>query len=179
MPAHPRARVVKIVVAGLPDSGKTTLVNTLSELSVIKTERFSEREGRNTTVAMDFGVITIDESRSVHLYGLPGQERFSFMMDVLNHGVDGLIYLSQAPQTDAARDRECFDRARKTFPVPLVVGVTKVDCVDDPRSAYSLVRSRLGLEPQHLVLTCDARDRDEAKTLLVALFNEMIAARYR
>lgn len=175
MPPNPRAKAVKIIVAGLPNVGKTTLVATLARMSLLQTERRSAAEGRETTVAMDYGVLELGEGRAIHLYGLPGQERFAFMMDVLNRGVDGLVYLVAAAAADDGLARKHYEETRRLFGVPTVVGVTKADTLPEQRGIYSRVRERLALPPNQLVLVCDPRDRDSAKTLLVALFNEMVS----
>jgi len=162
---------VKVVVTGPFSAGKTTFIRTVSEIAVISTERdvtdqTAIKKGR-TTVAMDFGRITIDESLVLYLFGTPGQERFDFMWEILSEGMLGFILLIDPI------DDESFEDARKILSafvgygeVPYVVAVNKHD---DRPDAASVARIELGLEDSVPVVPVDARDLESVKGVLLEL----------
>ncbi len=90
-------QTLKIVVTGPFSSGKTEFIQTISEIDVVSTERTITRESERikdrTTVAMDFGRITIDEELILYLFGTPGQKRFDFMWEILSEGMLGFIVM--------------------------------------------------------------------------------------
>src|SRR3954463_15952017 len=96
---------VKIVVTGPFSAGKTTLIRTISEITVLSTERGITDQTRSrkneTTVAMDFGRITIDRELVLYLFGTPGQERFDFMWEILGEGMLGYVLLLDANRGDS------------------------------------------------------------------------------
>src|SRR5579884_3777636 len=96
---------VKIVVTGPFAAGKTTLIRTISEITVLSTEQGVTDSTRSrkseTTVAMDFGRITIDRDLVLYLFGTPGQERFDFMWEILGEGMLGYILLLDASRQDS------------------------------------------------------------------------------
>ena len=87
----------KIIFAGPMGAGKTTAIAAISDIDVVSTESAATDEvalrKANTTVAMDYGVLRLEGGSSVHLYGTPGQERFSFMWDILTEGGMGLVLM--------------------------------------------------------------------------------------
>jgi signal recognition particle receptor subunit beta len=92
-----RARHNKIIFSGTVGAGKSTAINALSDIPTVSTEAVASddtaRLKRTTTVAMDYGVLNLPGGEKVMLYGTPGQERFSFMWDILSEGGIGLILL--------------------------------------------------------------------------------------
>nr|MCU0265583.1 ATP/GTP-binding protein [Actinomycetes bacterium] len=98
-------QAVKIVVTGPFSAGKTTLIRTISEITVLSTERGITDSTRSrkaeTTVAMDFGRITIDRDLVLYLFGTPGQERFDFMWEILGEGMLGYVLLVDAEREDS------------------------------------------------------------------------------
>ncbi len=90
-------QIMRIVATGPVGAGKTTLIKTISEIEVVSTDRTATDDAAllkpNTTVAMDFGRITFGPNMAVHIYGTPGQERFSFMWDILVHRAHALMLL--------------------------------------------------------------------------------------
>ena len=103
--ATPRTRrrggqAVKVVVTGPFSAGKTTLIRTISEITVLSTERgitdSTRKRKAETTVAMDFGRITIDRDLVLYLFGTPGQDRFDFMWEILGEGMIGYLLLVDA-----------------------------------------------------------------------------------
>ncbi|WP_019586628.1 GTP-binding protein [Deinococcus apachensis] len=167
---------LKLVVSGPVGAGKTTFVQTLSQTPVVATEtEASEDIGKaNTTVAFDFGTLHLD-GQELHLYGTPGQDRFSFMWEVLCEGALGLVLLvaGDCPQ-DFGHARTILDFITSRIPVPFLVGVTRQD---QPRVWHpGDVALYFGL-PQEQVCGLNATDPQEARTLLAHLLEQTLASR--
>ena len=170
-------QAVKIVVTGPFAAGKTTLIRTISEITVLSTERGITDDTRarkaETTVAMDFGRITIDRDLVLYLFGTPGQERFDFMWEILGEGMLGYVLLVDAdrPETlgEAAGILAAF---RRMAHVPFVVALNRSAEVD-PR-AEDRVREALELTPGTPVVPCDATDKDSVKGVLLALLYSVL-----
>lgn len=175
---------LKILIAGGFGAGKTTLVSALSEVRPLQTEEVLTNAGigtddtsgveakTTTTVAMDFGRITINEDLQVYLFGTPGQDRFWFLWDELAFGALGAVVLA-----DTRRLADCFPSVDyfEQRGIPFVVGV---NCFDGGRR-FSLdsVRHALDLDPEVPLVLCDARDRQSGKLVLVALVEHVAAQR--
>ncbi|OLR92053.1 GTP-binding protein [Actinokineospora bangkokensis] len=167
---------VKIVVAGGFGVGKTTMVNSVSEIPPLRTEEVLTEasvgvddmrlvEGKETTtVALDFGRITINQNVVLYLFGTPGQNRFWFMWDELAHGALGAIVLVDTRRLDSSFPSIDFFERRH---IPFVVAVNNFDgawqhTVDE-------VRSALDIDPSIPIVQCDARERESGKEVLVQL----------
>jgi uncharacterized protein len=127
--------LLKIVVTGPVGAGKTTFIRTISEIDVVDTDRKPTDETAQmksgTTVAMDFGRITLDGDMWVQIYGTPGQSRFDFMWDILIQGAHGYILLVPAHlpgSMRAARSIKTFMQQRTQ--IPMVIGITHADRPD-------------------------------------------------
>ncbi|HVB27032.1 MAG TPA: ATP/GTP-binding protein, partial [Mycobacteriales bacterium] len=181
MATRPRRRgtgtAVKIVVTGPFAAGKTTLIRTISEITVLSTEKDITDSTRSrkaeTTVAMDFGRITIDHDLVLYLFGTPGQDRFDFMWEILGEGMLGYVLLVDASRTDSLEESAGILAAfRRMARVPFVVGLNRAEGLDEADEAR--VRAALDLESDVPVVPCDATDRESVKSVLLALLYAVV-----
>jgi small GTP-binding protein len=171
---------VKIVVTGPFGAGKTTLIRTISEVSVLSTDRDISDHTRShkerTTVAMDFGRITIDESLVLYLFGTPGQERFDFMWKILAEGMLGFILVVDRSREDSIEEARGILEAFGSFgEAPYVVAVNKHDSAD-PASEIDEVRERLSISDGTPVIPMNALDRASVRNVLLALLYSVLEA---
>jgi signal recognition particle receptor subunit beta len=174
---------IKILIAGGFGVGKTTLVSSISETRPLHTEEIltdqsvgvddlSGVEAKNTTtVAMDFGRITIRDDYVLYLFGTPGQKRFWFMWDELSLGALGAVVLA-----DTRRLADCFPSVDyfERRDTPFIVAV---NCFDGARQfKLDEVELALNLGPEIPVVLCDARNRESCKEVLITLVQHAMSA---
>jgi len=171
-----RARHNKIIFSGTVGAGKSTAINALSDIPTVSTEAVASddtaRLKRTTTVAMDYGVLNLPGGEKVMLYGTPGQERFSFMWDILSEGGIGLILLINNANTAPLKDLEGYLAAFKQFisGTAVAIGVTHMDRAPEPGlDAYRSHLIALGITPLPAVFRADARRREDVAMLVKAL----------
>src|SRR3954453_2481783 len=168
---------VKIVVTGPFSAGKTTLIRTISEITVLSTEKDVTDATRSrkaeTTVAMDFGRITIDRDLVLYLFGTPGQDRFDFMWEILGEGMLGYILLVDNERQDSLDEAVGILAAfRKMARVPFVVALNRSAGID--QADETKVRTALELGDEVPVVPCDATDRESVKAVLLALLYSVV-----
>jgi len=171
-------QTVKMVVTGPFNAGKTEFIRSVSEIDVVSTERRismeTERIKDTTTVAMDFGRITVDNDLVLYLFGTPGQRRFDFMWEILSEGMLGFIVMVDSTRPETFREaRSILETFRAYAPTPYVVAANKQDKED----AWEIgdMRNVLRLDPKVKLLSCVATDKESVKAVLLELLYSILA----
>lgn len=171
-------QVLKLVVSGDVGAGKTTFVRAISEIEPITTDEAVTEIStlllkEHTTVAMDFGLLTIDEDLVLHIYATPGQKRFSFMWDVLAENCFGLIFLADASRMDSILEtNNIISYFEEHFPhIPYIVGITKLDLPDS--LAIQAIMELMGRNVQYLPI--NANNPQEVKDATLAIISLAMA----
>jgi len=175
---------LKVLIAGGFGAGKTTLVGAISEVTPLRTEESLTSAGvglddlsgvgnkKTTTVAMDFGRITISPRLALYLFGTPGQERFWFMWDELSYGALGAVVVADTRRLgDSFPSIDYFESHRLPF-------IVAINCFDGaPHHDPADVLLALDLAPTVPTVFCDARERDSVKQMLITLVEHVLASR--
>ena len=165
-------QTVKMVITGPFNAGKTEFIRAISEIDVVSTERKisdpTSRMKKETTVAMDFGRITVDNDLVLYLFGTPGQKRFDFMWEILSEGMLGFVVLVDSVRPETFREaRRILDVFRAYARTPYVVAANKQD-MEDAWPADDL-RIALKVDPNVKLLPCVATDKESVKRVLLEL----------
>ena len=171
-------QTVKMVVTGPFNSGKTQFIQSVSEIDVVSTERKissdAERIKENTTVAMDFGRITVDADLVLYLFGTPGQKRFDFMWEILSEGMLGFVVMVDSTRPETFREaKSILESFRAYAPTPYVVAANKQD--HDEAWPIEDLRIALRLAPEIKLIPCVATDKEKVKTVLLELLYSILA----
>ncbi len=164
----------KIIFTGPVGAGKTTAISSISDIPVVRTDEtasdMTKLRKESTTVAMDYGAISLDGGERIHLYGTPGQERFNFMWEILTKGGIGLILLLDNTRADPFQDMRFFVSSFEKFisEQKLAIGITRMDLSAKPTlEDYSTAARGLGLNPP--IFEIDARQRQDVSMLVQSL----------
>jgi small GTP-binding protein len=170
-------QTVKMVVTGPFNAGKTQFIQSVSEIDVVSTERKisteAERIKETTTVAMDFGRITVDDDLVLYLFGTPGQKRFDFMWEILSEGMLGFIVMVDSSRPETFREAKGILQTFRAYaPTPYVVAANKQDKED----AWSVddLRIALRLDSKVKMLPCTAADKESVKKVLLELLYSIL-----
>jgi small GTP-binding protein len=170
-------QAVKMVITGPFNAGKTQFIRSVSEIDVVSTESKittdAERVKAQTTVAMDFGRITIDDELVLYLFGTPGQRRFDFMWEILSEGMLGFVVMVDSARPETFREaRHILQVFRNYAPTPYVVAANKQDLseawmIDDLRIA-------LKIDPRVKVLPCVSIEKEQVKRVILELLYSIL-----
>lgn len=171
-------QTVKMVITGPFSSGKTEFIRSISEIEVVSTERdiktAAEQEVKDqTTVAMDFGRITVDDDLVLYLFGTPGQRRFDFMWEILAEGMLGFVVMVDSSKPETFREaKSILETFRAYAPTPYVVAANKQDHPDawSPEDLRIALRIEGGIK----LLPCVATDKESVKNVLLELLYSIL-----
>jgi len=164
----------KIIFTGPVGAGKTTAIESISDIAPIKTDAsasdMTKTKKSSTTVAMDYGIMNLTGGEKIHLYGTPGQERFDFMWDILTTGGIGLVLLLDNTRADPFQDMKFFLDSFQQFiaETNVAIGVTQMDLSNKPTiNDYHSQLQAMGIKPP--VFSVDARVKNDVSLLVQSL----------
>ncbi len=172
-------QTVKMVITGPFSSGKTEFIRSISEIEVVSTERdigaaeAEAAEKEATTVAMDFGRITVDDDLVLYLFGTPGQRRFDFMWEILAEGMLGFVVMVDSAKPETFREaKSILETFRAYAPTPYVVAANKQDHPDAWETPDLRIALRIGEDVK--LLPCVALDKESVKKALLELLYSIL-----
>jgi uncharacterized protein len=172
--------VLKIAITGNVGAGKTSFIRSISEIEVVSTERRATDETgslkENTTVAMDFGRLTLNENQIVQLYGTPGQFRFDFMWEIVIDKADAYILLVDGHRPEDLRNcRRIFNFMKQRVDIPMIIGMTHMDCEGawQPEN-IAIALGTIDPDTRPPMVTVNASDPTSVAQCLVTLLEQML-----
>lgn len=176
--SFPTIQHLKLVISGSVNAGKTTFIKTISEIEPITTDEWAtEAEVKEkkslTTVALDYGRLTVDDSLVLNIYGTPGQKRFDFMWEVLSENAFGVIFLADTTsKDDITKTREIIDFFQTKINLPYIICLTKLD-----------VPSSLGIETASAeyihfsapIIPINTTEKEDVKMAMMKLIETVIS----
>jgi len=169
--------ILRVVITGAVGSGKTTFIRNISEIDVVDTDKRATDETSEiklrTTVALDFGRLTIAPNQSLHLYGTPGQERFEFMWEILIKKANAYILLVDAHRPESLRySRRILNFMKRQTQIPMLIGVTHTDCeeaweINDIALALGVVKE------DTTIMKVNANDKNSVFIMLLKLVEKL------
>ncbi|NJO41127.1 MAG: GTPase [Cyanobacteria bacterium CRU_2_1] len=174
---------VRLVITGTPGVGKTTFVQTVSDIGIINTDRTATDATATmkskTTVVFDFGRVSFGSGMELHVYGTPGQDRFNFMWDILIRRADAYMLLVAAHRlSDIPKANQILAFMNERVKIPVVIGITHLDCFD-ARSPEEIM-IRLGYRDQKNcppVVAVDANSKSSVNRALNVLLLALLVSR--
>jgi small GTP-binding protein len=172
-------QTVKMVITGPFSAGKTEFIRSISEIDVVSTDEGISEESAEfgtkstTTVAMDFGRITVDDDLVLYLFGTPGQRRFDFMWEILAEGMLGFVVMVDSAKPETFREaKSILETFRAYAPTPYVVAANKQDHPD----AWTPddLRIALRIEENVKLLPCIATNKESVKNVLLELLYSIL-----
>lgn len=172
--------IMRLVVTGTVGAGKSTFIRSVSDITVVDTDRTATDETADlkptTTVAMDFGRLQFAPDMALHLYGTPGQSRFDFMWDLLIQRAHAYVVLIDAHRPSSFHaGRRLISFMKQRVQIPMLVGLTHVDC--EGAWAEEDVAIALGLVDPHNrppFVTLNANQRDSVIEALIVLLQHFV-----
>lgn len=165
-------KLYKVVITGAFNAGKTTFVNTLSEIDPVNTDKTTRSPAENkvktsTTVALDYGKVKINQHSAVHLFGTPGQDRFDFMREILTEEMHGFIFLVDSTDRPSLKPAiELLRAFKKHKNVPFLLAANKAD---QKGLSDEEIRQALKLPAQQLIVPCVATNKKSAQAVVERL----------
>lgn len=162
----------KILVTGTFNAGKTTFIHSISEIDPVYTDKKMLDTEELTTVAMDFGRITIDDDLALYLFGTPGQERFDFMWEILREDIIGFILLVDSVTPEIPTTRKMLNFLISHSDVPFVIACTKRDHTNALPMETLKQQMKMDNVP---IVPCVATEKESVKEVLLILLREILS----
>lgn len=169
-------QIVKLLITGPVNAGKTTFVRHLSDTQVAATDVAATDAVAGlkalTTVGLDFGILKVDDDLELHLFGTPGQSRFNFMWDILVRGAIGAVFLVDSTSSDSINEmKKMYAYYREKASLPAIVGATKQDLAGAKSIDELSTLLDMGDIP---ILPLDARHKEQNKTISLTLLENAL-----
>jgi uncharacterized protein len=171
-------KTLKIVITGTYAAGKTSFIRAISEIDPVDTEAVTTLAAeqalkQHTTVALDFGIITVSDEVMLYLFGTPGQDRFDFMWEILSEGCIGYVVLIDSCRpAHFAEACLLIERFATITSAPFVVAASKQD--DPAALPVSYMRRRLGLPASVPIIPCTTMEKESVKQVLLHLLDHIM-----